>query len=416
MTKDINKQFAAVKKSFGGVDSEKMADLKEKGKKVGKIGKMMQTGKGGFLDKMRSFKPGLLGKALAVITGLPLLLKMPAVFKKVAGGFKKILPAMSFVFSKAKVALMYFLMGIVVVFLVVKVIQMMWSAMSDYGKLLKEVGLKGAELGYRVKALAGTFMDWLGALWKIVYSVFTGDFDGVIDGLIEFAITTGYLLLDLLLVTASLLFTLAVGLFLGFVNWIRKPGHMEKLLKGISTLLGIWGAWILVKWIVAAVTSYLVGFLGLVPMLVAAFAILIVGFFVVYWSEMGALLTKLGDGIVQGFKNIYEGTENFLRGSDEGWKGYVPLFADGGISKGGLAVVGEEGPELVDLPRGASVNSNEKSKALVSGHSINNTINIHMNGRIGASDREIRDIARKVGQLVNTEINRTTSSSSRLVS
>ena len=43
-----------------------------------------------------------------------------------------------------------------------------------------------------------------------------------------------------------------------------------------------------------------------------------------------------------------------------------------------------------------------------------NTINVHVSGRVGASDQEIRDIARKVGAQVSREINRTTSSGVRL--
>ena len=88
----------------------------------------------------------------------------------------------------------------------------------------------------------------------------------------------------------------------------------------------------------------------------------------------------------------------------------VPGFANGGVSSGGLAVVGEKGPELVNLPRGSRVHSNAKSRQMVSG---GNTIHVHVQGRIGASDQEIRDIAKKVGEHINREINRHTSSGVR---
>ena len=39
----------------------------------------------------------------------------------------------------------------------------------------------------------------------------------------------------------------------------------------------------------------------------------------------------------------------------------------------------------------------------------NNTINVHVNGRLGASDAELRNIAKKVGSMINNEINRSTS-------
>ena len=89
---------------------------------------------------------------------------------------------------------------------------------------------------------------------------------------------------------------------------------------------------------------------------------------------------------------------------------FVPFFANGGVSAGGLAVVGEKGPELVNLPKGARVHSNAESKKMAGG----NTIHIHVNGRLGASDSELRDIAKKVGRMVSAEINRSTSSSTNV--
>ena len=43
-----------------------------------------------------------------------------------------------------------------------------------------------------------------------------------------------------------------------------------------------------------------------------------------------------------------------------------------------------------------------------------NTINVNVSGRVGAADSELRDIAKKIGRMVNTEINRTTSSSTNV--
>ena len=47
------------------------------------------------------------------------------------------------------------------------------------------------------------------------------------------------------------------------------------------------------------------------------------------------------------------------------------------------------------------------------GGSTTNNISVNVQGRVGASDSEIRDIARKVGVQINREINRTTSSATR---
>jgi len=67
-------------------------------------------------------------------------------------------------------------------------------------------------------------------------------------------------------------------------------------------------------------------------------------------------------------------------------------FAEGGTSSGGMAMVGEGGAELVNLPRGAKVYSNaESKKMLTSGKGITNNITVQVQGRIGASDMEIRE-------------------------
>ena len=82
-------------------------------------------------------------------------------------------------------------------------------------------------------------------------------------------------------------------------------------------------------------------------------------------------------------------------------------LAGGGTTTGGINLVGERGPELVQLPSGSRVYSNADSKKMLGG----NTINVHVNGRVGASDAEIRDIANKVAKEINSRVNRTSTSS-----
>tara|TARA_R110001592_G_scaffold145957_1_gene369800 strand:+ start:13321 stop:15027 length:1707 start_codon:yes stop_codon:yes gene_type:complete len=92
------------------------------------------------------------------------------------------------------------------------------------------------------------------------------------------------------------------------------------------------------------------------------------------------------------------------------WLGGEGL-AKGGIAKGGITLVGEEGPELVNLNKGARVYSNTDTKSMLSNNGGSTNITVNVQGRIGASDGELRQIAEKVGRMINKEINRTTSSS-----
>ena len=67
-------------------------------------------------------------------------------------------------------------------------------------------------------------------------------------------------------------------------------------------------------------------------------------------------------------------------------------------------MVGERGPELF-MPNASGT---------IIPNGAGNTINVHVNGRLGASDTELRDIARRVGQMVSKEMNRTTSAGMRM--
>jgi hypothetical protein len=74
-----------------------------------------------------------------------------------------------------------------------------------------------------------------------------------------------------------------------------------------------------------------------------------------------------------------------------------------------MALVGEEGPEIVNLPMGARVHSNSESKKMVGGSVVNN-ISINVKGHMGSSDADIKKLAQKLGNLVSKEITRKVSS------
>jgi hypothetical protein len=83
-------------------------------------------------------------------------------------------------------------------------------------------------------------------------------------------------------------------------------------------------------------------------------------------------------------------------------------FAAGGTSHGGVAIIGEKGPELVKLPAGSKVTDASKTAQLAKGSTTNN-VSVNVQGRMGASDQELRELARKLGPLILQEMNRSTS-------
>ena len=90
-------------------------------------------------------------------------------------------------------------------------------------------------------------------------------------------------------------------------------------------------------------------------------------------------------------------------------KSKLPFFANGGVSAGGMAVVGERGPELVSLPKGARVHSNSQSKKM-SSSVVNNNVSVTINAK-DTSDAELRRIADQVGNMITNKMNRSVSSS-----
>ncbi len=74
----------------------------------------------------------------------------------------------------------------------------------------------------------------------------------------------------------------------------------------------------------------------------------------------------------------------------------LPGFASGTpFAPGGLAVVGERGPEIVNLPRGSRVFSNQESRQVSGG----NTYNLNINGDI-RSEVDLRSAMREFGFMV----------------
>jgi len=113
--------------------------------------------------------------------------------------------------------------------------------------------------------------------------------------------------------------------------------------------------------------------------------------------------------VVKGLaKTIVSGIKSLLR-KIPGVRNLVGRQS-GGIVNEGMTMVGENGPELVRLPRGSRVHSNANSKGMGGGTT---NITVQVTGRVGASDMEIKDIARKVSREIGLQMNRTGSTAVR---
>jgi hypothetical protein len=71
----------------------------------------------------------------------------------------------------------------------------------------------------------------------------------------------------------------------------------------------------------------------------------------------------------------------------EALRNKIPAFANGGVSKGGLALVGERGREIVNLPKGASVTPANDTRSLLLGGSDNSRVEALLEKLIGSVNR-----------------------------
>lgn len=83
----------------------------------------------------------------------------------------------------------------------------------------------------------------------------------------------------------------------------------------------------------------------------------------------------------------------------------IPAYADGGLHSGGLAIVGERGPELVNLPGGSHIFSNTISSPLLSlmdsGGSVASPSSGAIAARQEATDRRLDAITERLERIAN---------------
>lgn len=127
------------------------------------------------------------------------------------------------------------------------------------------------------------------------------------------------------------------------------------------------------------------------------------------WEGMKNIVSGIWDGIVSivkgGINFLISALNSFIRGINKvkvpswvpgiGGMGFsisqMPYLAKGtSYFKGGLAVVGEQGPELVSMPRGASVTPNRETESMLGGLSLNIS-NFYNN-----TDRDIEELAEQL--------------------
>lgn len=218
-----------------------------------------------------------------------------------------------------------------------------------------------------LQVLIDGFSFAFGLVWEGLSSIIegfkTGDFFKVLEGVV-------YILGGLAVAALTLLGTLLVGALTLIYSVLKGTigALLDRLTSSVSKALGT-------LFYIGAAIAGLVFFFGggFVAVLIAAIL-----------TGIGYLIEK-----------------------------FVPFSKGGTVSNNGMQLVGEKGPELVKLPVGSRVFSNKDSRNMVSGGGTTNNITVQVSGRVGASDQEIKDIARKVSREIGLQMNRTGSTAVR---
>ena len=172
------------------------------------------------------------------------------------------------------------------------------------------------------------------------------------------------ILVFILLITGVAAIFISLQQFLMNFGWISGPvaKALTAILAGLTML------------------AFLVFFFsgGWIALLGAAIISILVGAFVYFWDKIKGAIADI-----------------------------IPFVDGGRVTTDGMQLVGEEGPELVKLPVGSTVYPNEVFRMGTTNKQVNQnnlTFNISVNGRVGASDSEIRDIASKLGRHIEQEV------------
>tara|TARA_R110002020_G_scaffold116877_1_gene267538 strand:- start:1059 stop:2423 length:1365 start_codon:yes stop_codon:yes gene_type:complete len=338
--------------------AEQMNALKE----IGLVDDKGRAKKGTMIEKIRGAPKKLMGFAIGMMRNVKSFISLGLKFMKnafILGGL--------------------FVLGFALLF---PVIQKLWPKIKELAPTIKENFLKVLEIFKPVWEAVKSFIDVLfdpNATWIEKIGAYLKIFWELAKGVIT-------VIWKALMMFIQNLPNMAKGIW-DYVVW--------PLLKGFLMGIGKWIWGFLPSWLQDNLVDIANMVVGIKEKLTAA-----LNQYLGFKETVGQV-----KGSVEGDEESQHRLLGKLLVGFMKTKNFVTGRADGGpVMAGRPYMVGERGPELF-MPNASGT---------IIPNGAGNTINVHVNGRLGASDNELRDIARRVGQMVNKQINRTTSSGVRL--
>ena len=217
-----------------------------------------------------------------------------------------------------------------------------------------------------------------GGFKKIYQGFKSGDLFTIIEGILQVAFG---LLLGL--------WAVALAIWAGFISFIGAfvSQLFEQARDYVKSFMDGFGAnyETLKKGVI--ILTLLAGLLFSWPAIVAGIVIMI-GIVIgkTLYNNLATIQKFLSDkldAVIDAINPIKQGKKSLSNLSSKVIN--VPAFANGGVSKGGMALVGEKGPEIVNLAKGSRVHSNTESKKMV-GHTFNITVNARDSSKVSCKD------------------------------
>ena len=350
-----------------------------------------------------------------VLTSLNLRSMSAAKFRAKVG---KLMQFAAPIMKMAMLYLIYAILFIVAAAVIFKYLKEFYDILKDFG-VIEEI----KEFGMQAWAVALQF-------FKAIQSFFAGDFEKGLDLVLEGASKLVPLLLKggkLALKVGFLALVAGFGMLMKFIKELATSEELqEKVLKLLMYVGMAIAAFLVVQFLIGLALTAL-AFLAIPALIITGIVAALFAFqyyfgdklesmtdyFMAAWTSVEKFLFVVGTfifGIPEMLRDLLDGATKEVK---KMFKLDLPSFglpkmAKGGVSKGGMTLVGEEGPELVNLSKGSRVFSNADSKKMLSNGSSNtvNNFNITINAK-DTSKAEMRRIANELGNMINSKMNRT---------
>lgn len=228
-----------------------------------------------------------------------------------------------------------------------------------------------------IMAIGSLVLDNVMLIFGMIGALLSGDIYTFMDYALEFVDNLLLIGLGIIKVVLKGILALAIGVFYTGLDIIHKFFTDDKFRSAVFKIAK--------KALFIFLAAYVVKQIVIQMLTVAAIYALPVLAVIAFTGLFFALVKKIADIVKDTFK--------------------LDFMASGGVSAGGMTVVGERGPELVNLPKGSRVHSNSESKKMAGGSVVNN-FNITVNAK-DLSDAELRRVAKQLGNDIFKNINRT---------